>query len=237
MNINQSLKKVTVEAFKEIFDAEIKENLIQIEETSPDFAGDLTIVIFPLLRYSRRSPEETANKVGNFIKEKLTEVESFGVVKGFLNLIIADVYWIKFLKDFDKNSIINKTTEPKKILIEYSSPNTNKPLHLGHIRNNLIGQSISKIMDVSGHEVIQANLINDRGIHICKSMFAWMKYGENETPESTNTKGDHLIGKYYVLFETKYKEEVEKLKEKENIKKKAKKQENFCKNGRGVMIK
>ncbi|MEA3496205.1 MAG: arginine--tRNA ligase [Bacteroidota bacterium] len=235
MDINQSLKNATVEAFKEIFDAEIKENVIQIEETNPDFAGDLTIVIFPLLRYSRRSPEETANKVGDFIKEKLTEVESFDVVKGFLNLIIADVYWIKFLKNFDKNSIINKTTEPKKILVEYSSPNTNKPLHLGHIRNNLIGQSISKIMDVSGHKVIQANLINDRGIHICKSMYAWMKYGKNETPESTNTKGDHLIGKYYVLFETKYKEEVEKLKEKGFLKDEAEQQAESIKGAKKLL--
>lgn len=235
MDINQSLKNATVEAFKEIFDAEIKENVIQIEETNPDFAGDLTIVIFPLLRYSRRSPEETANKVGDFIKEKLTEVESFAVVKGFLNLIIADVYWIKFLKNFDKNSIINKTTEPKKILVEYSSPNTNKPLHLGHIRNNLIGQSISKIMDVSGHKVIQANLINDRGIHICKSMYAWMKYGKNETPESTNTKGDHLIGKYYVLFETKYKEEVEKLKEKGFLKDEAEQQAESIKGAKKLL--
>jgi arginyl-tRNA synthetase len=184
--------------------------LIQVEKTNPDFEGDYTLVVFPLLRFSKKSPQETATEIGNYFVETISDVDTFNVVNGFLNLKISDRYWMNFFNE----SIHNKKfgflppVHSKPILVEYSSPNTNKPLHLGHIRNNLLGYSISEILKANGHCVVKLNLINDRGIHICKSMLAWMKWGDGETPETSGMKGDHLVGKYYVMFDKKHKDEI-----------------------------
>lgn len=213
MKIYATIKEAVLSGLSDLYNLEQKDISIQIEQTNPTFDGDITVVVFPFLKYSRKAPEATATEIGDFIKEKTEIVIDFNVVKGFLNLQIDPVYWIEHLKRsyVSDNELYQKTNNPKRFLIEYSSPNTNKPLHLGHIRNNLIGHSVSEILKVRGHEVIKANLINDRGIHICKSMIAWEEFGNGETPDTNNLKGDHLIGKYYVSFDQHYKEEVASL--------------------------
>jgi arginyl-tRNA synthetase len=203
----------TVSAFKVLYNQQINAEIVQVEKTNPEFKGDFTLVVFPLLKFSKKSPQITADEVGKFLLETIDVIESFEVVKGFLNLKISNRFWIDFFienlnkSDFGQPPIIDKTP----FLVEYSSPNTNKPLHLGHIRNNLIGYSISEILKANGKNVIKINLINDRGIHICKSMLAWIKWGNAESPEASGLKGDHLIGKYYTLFDKKYKEEIATL--------------------------
>ena len=213
MDIYQLLRIESVKAFDELFHHQIEEDQIQIEQTSADHEGDLTLVVFPLLRFSRKSPVETANLLGKKLQEVSEFVENYKVIKGFLNLQIAQIYWLNHLSSLLKHDNIQVKTNPKPLtyLIEYSSPNTNKPLHLGHIRNNLIGHSVSEILLARGHEVIKANLINDRGIHICKSMVGWLKAGQGKTPETTGQKGDHFVGDYYVLFDQLYKKEMEQL--------------------------
>jgi arginyl-tRNA synthetase len=202
------------EAVKEKFNSNIPDDLIQIQETRKDFRGDFTLVVFPLLRFSKNTPEKTGETIGNYLVEKFPAVSGFNVIKGFLNLEISDTWWMEFFRKLasekshlEKCQVIN----PETILVEYSSPNTNKPLHLGHIRNNLLGFSIFRILSSCGHHVIKTNIEHDRGIHICKSMLAWQKFGNGETPQSTGIKGDHLVGKYYVLFEKEYKIQIEKL--------------------------
>lgn len=214
MSIESIIKGKVVEAIKEIYGQDIEEKTVQIQKTRREFEGDLTVVVFPFLRFSKKSPEETANDLGNFLKEKVEAIPAFNVVKGFLNLVVDNSYWISVLNE----ALVTKeygftapTADSKKVMIEYSSPNTNKPLHLGHIRNNLLGYSVAQILKANGHEVIKVNLVNDRGIHICKSMLAWLRFGEGETPESTGIKGDHLVGKYYVKFDKEYKKEIEAL--------------------------
>jgi len=208
--ITESLKK----AIASLYNASIENLNIAIQPTREEFEGDFTIVVFPFVSYSKKKPEDTAKEIGEFVKNDLKEIEAFNVIKGFLNLSVAKSYWIDFLKAVSANKEFG-FSEPQKdsptIMVEYSCPNSNKPLHLGHIRNNLIGFSISRILKAAGNNVIKVNLINDRGIHICKSMLAWKKWGMGETPHSTGLKGDFFVGKYYVLFDKKYKEELKEL--------------------------
>ena len=190
----------------------IEKPKVEIEQTNEKFDGDFTFVVFPYLRYSRKKPEDTASEIGHLITDQLDEIEQFNVVKGFLNLKLSNTFWIeKAAHLFESNLDIPSIGSGKTVVVEYSSPNTNKPLHLGHIRNNVLGFSISKILEANGFKVIKNNLINDRGIHICKSMVAWQKFGEGETPENSGIKGDHLVGKYYVEFDKAYKVEVKGL--------------------------
>ena len=200
---------------------------LQLQATRKDFEGDLTLVVFPLLRLSKKSPEETAQLIGEKLKDNSDLLESFNVVKGFLNLVITPNYWISFLKEISSvpNFGYAAPLTTGKEMVEYSSPNTNKPLHLGHLRNNFLGNSVARILEATGKEVIKVQIINDRGIHICKSMLAWQKFGNGETPESSGLKGDKLVGKYYVKFDQEYKKEIEQLKnsglEEEQAKKQA----------------
>jgi arginyl-tRNA synthetase len=208
------LKEKIKEAVKIIYNSEVKDDLIQIQETRKDFKGDFTLVVFPLLRFSKNTPEKTGESIGQYLKDHFAAVAGFNVIKGFLNLEISDSWWVEFLKKLteEKNHLENcKVSSPETILVEYSSPNTNKPLHLGHIRNNLLGFSLYRILSACGNRVIKTNIVNDRGIHICKSMLAWQKFGNGETPASSGMKGDNLVGKYYVLFEKNYKLQIEKL--------------------------
>lgn len=203
----------TLNAFHAIYHQDIDPGLIQVEKTNREFGGDFTLVVFPLLRYSKMSPQETAEKIGAYLSENMPEIEKFEIIKGFLNLSLRDDYWLNFFLDnINRDDFGTKPQHGgKPVVVEYSSPNTNKPLHLGHIRNNLLGFSIAEILKANGHKVIKVNLVNDRGIHICKSMLAWMKWGNGETPETSGLKGDHLVGKYYVLFDQKHKEEIAEL--------------------------
>ena len=208
------LKKRLRKLLKLSIIAEVQDDLIQIQVTRKDFKGDFTLVVFPLLRYSKNTPEKTGETIGQYLVDNFIAVSGFNVIKGFLNLEISDAWWVEFFGKLagEKNHLeICQVKKPETILVEYSSPNTNKPLHLGHIRNNLLGYSLYRILSGCGHRVIKTNIVNDRGIHICKSMLAWQKYGNGETPESSGMKGDHLVGKYYVLFEQNYKIQVEKL--------------------------
>jgi arginyl-tRNA synthetase len=213
MKIDQLLTQALIQAVKELYGQDVPEKMVQVQKTRPEFDGDLTIVVFPLLRMSRKGPEQTAEELGGFFVKQLKEVESFNVIKGFLNLSIAQGFWLGF---FDESRTeaefgIKPVSETAPVVIEYSSPNTNKPLHLGHIRNNLLGWSVSEILKASGENVKKVNLVNDRGIHICKSMLAWQRWGEGVTPVSSGKKGDKLVGDFYVLFDKKYKEEIADL--------------------------
>jgi arginyl-tRNA synthetase len=203
-----------VKAVKTLYNTDITEADINLQETRKEFEGQVTIVTFPFTRFSKKSPEQTGTDIGEFLQNEVPEVSGFNVIKGFLNVSLADSYWLDQLN----NTILTpdfSIAKPngKKVMVEYSSPNTNKPLHLGHVRNNLLGFSVSEILAADGYEVIKANLVNDRGIHICKSMLAWQKFGNGETPQSSGLKGDHLVGKYYVIFDKEYKKEIEALKE------------------------
>lgn len=211
----------------EIFQQEIQDNQIQIQQTRKDFNGDLTLVVFPLTRISKKSPEETGQVIGKELITRIDWVTDYNVVKGFLNLVISTDYWFHFFNKIEPMNNFGFAQKPsgEKVMVEYSSPNTNKPLHLGHLRNNFLGYSVAEILKANGHEVFKVQIINDRGIHICKSMLAWEKFGNNETPESTGLKGDHLVGKYYVDFDKRYKIEIAELMnsgmEEEKAKKKA----------------
>jgi len=214
MNLESTIQSIVAKALKLLYGYEIDTQIIQIQKTKKEFEGDLTVVVFPFAKICKRSPEQIASEIGNFLLKNNDIIESYNAIKGFLNLKISTQYWLKELQkiyqipDFG----IKKSAEDAPLMmIEYSSPNTNKPLHLGHVRNNLLGYSLAQIQQANGWKVIKTNLVNDRGIHICKSMLAWKLYGNGETPASSGMKGDHLVGKYYVLFEQKYKEQVEKL--------------------------
>ncbi|MGE8291669.1 MAG: arginine--tRNA ligase [Sphingobacterium sp.] len=212
-SIQKRLVEVTVQAVKALYNADILEHQIALQATRKEFEGQITIVTFPVTRFSKSSPEQTGKEIGTYLQQHITEISDFNVIKGFLNIVLSDDYWVSLLNE----TIVAKDfgvfpANGKKLMVEYSSPNTNKPLHLGHIRNNLLGYSVAEILKAYGYEVIKANLVNDRGIHICKSMLAWQKFGAGETPESTGMKGDHLVGKYYVVFDKEYKKEIEALK-------------------------
>ncbi len=214
MNFEHIIKEKAQEAIKNLYKTEVNIDQIQVQNTRKDFDGDYTIVTFPLLRYSKKSPEITAEELGRYLIEHIEQVVDFNVIKGFLNIDLGQNYWIsEFRKAYETNKfgITPANANSKTVLVEYSSPNTNKPLHLGHIRNNLIGFSISKILEAGGKKIIKTNIVNDRGIHICKSMLAWQKWGAGETPESSEIKGDFLVGKYYVKFDQEYKKEIEQL--------------------------
>ena len=221
MKIENILTEKTIEAIKKLYDQSISPNQIVFQKTKPEFEGDLTLLVFPLIKASKKSPEETANAIGEYLKANTSFnlaagslkkcVTTFNVVKGFLNLAIDDEYWTNYLIH-NKPYEIAPLSNPETVMVEFSSPNTNKPLHLGHIRNNLLGASISSIIKASGKKVIRVNLVNDRGVHICKSMLAWKNWGNDETPESSGMKGDHLVGKYYVEFDKQYKSQISNLK-------------------------
>jgi arginyl-tRNA synthetase len=206
------LKEKIREAVKFLYNTDVDESMIQLQETRKDFKGDFTFVVFPLLRYSKNTPEQTGESIGNWLIQNFPAISGFNVIKGFLNLVVSDRWWMEYFQGLaPERDIFSecRNVKPETILVEYSSPNTNKPLHLGHIRNNLLGFSIYRILSACGHKVIKTNIVNDRGIHICKSMLAWQKYGNGETPELTGLKGDHLVGKYYVIFEKELRKEME----------------------------
>lgn len=217
MNIEQQLTADVRTAIKALYGQEVPDNLLQLQKTKREFEGHLTLVTFPLLRISRKKPEETAQEIGQYLQENSDAVAAFNVVKGFLNLVVAPQKWVELLEVIDADDhygFVKPTEASPLVMIEYSSPNTNKPLHLGHVRNNLLGWSLSQIMEANGNRVVKTNIVNDRGIHICKSMLAWLKYGNGETPQSSGKKGDHLIGDYYVAFDKHYREQVKELKAK-----------------------
>jgi arginyl-tRNA synthetase len=200
-------------AFADLFSVQIPETQFSLEQTKKEFIGHVTFVVFPFVKYTKKSPEETAQLLGDYLKNKCSEVEDYNVIKGFLNLSLSNTYWLnKLSSEIAAENFGLFPLNGEKVMVEYSSPNTNKPLHLGHVRNNLLGFAVSEILAAAGYEVIKANLVNDRGIHICKSMLAWQKFGNGETPESSGLKGDHLVGKYYVIFDQEYKKEIESLK-------------------------
>lgn len=213
MSIVQEIRASAAAAFKAVFNQPVEAEKILISATKPEFEGDYTVVVFPFTPLSRKKPEETGRLLGDYLVSHYTGLfDRYNVVKGFLNLAIRDTYWQAFLAaNYGEREPAFLPPNGKKVMVEYSSPNTNKPLHLGHLRNNFLGYSISKILQANGYEVIKANLVNDRSIHICKSMVAWERYGKGATPATTGMKGDHLVGEYYVRFNDAYKEEVRRL--------------------------
>ena len=215
MNLEKQLTEAIVKAVKALYDADITPEQVSLQKTRPDFEGHLTLVTFPLLRISKRKPEDTGEDIALWLVENTDLVATFNIVKGFLNLIIAPQKWIELLDSIHADAhygLTASTEESPLVMIEYSSPNTNKPLHLGHVRNNLLGWAVAQIAEANGNRVVKTNIVNDRGIHICKSMLAWQKYGNGETPQSSGKKGDHLIGDYYVAFDKHYRAEVAALK-------------------------
>ncbi len=206
------LTNLTITAVAGLYHTDLKGIVLSFQETRKEFKGDITLVTFPLVAISNKSPEQTAREIGEYLEQHVEEVSSFEVVKGFLNIRMSDTYWLACLHELSEEKAYGRhSRNGKKIMVEYSSPNTNKPLHLGHVRNNVLGFSLSEILDAAGYEVFKTCLVNDRGIHICKSMIAWQKYGNDETPESAGLKGDHLVGKYYVIFDQEYKKEIASL--------------------------
>ena len=214
MNIEALISKAAGEAVKALYGMDANEKMLQLQKTRSEFEGNLTLVVFPFVKAAKKSPEQTAQEIGEYLQQNCSAVEKFNVVKGFLNLSVGDGAWTELLSAIDKddNFGMKKATEDSPlVMIEYSSPNTNKPLHLGHVRNNLLGWSLAQIMEANGNKVVKTNIVNDRGIHICKSMLAWLKWGNGETPESSGKKGDHLIGDYYVAFDKHYRDEIKEL--------------------------
>jgi len=214
MKIEEIITTATATAVKVLYNQDIPQEQLQIQKTKKEFEGHLTLVVFPLLRISRKKPEETAQEIGEWLAANCEAVEKFNVVKGFLNLTISPDSWIYLLNDIHADArfgLTPPTEQSPLVMIEYSSPNTNKPLHLGHVRNNLLGFALANIIEANGNRVVKTNIVNDRGIHICKSMLAWLKYGHGETPETSGKKGDHLIGDYYVAFDKHYREQVAEL--------------------------
>lgn len=214
MKIEQQLTAAVASAIKTLYGQEAAENQIQLQKTKKEFEGHLTLVVFPLLRISRKKPEDTAREIGEYLAANSPHIEKYNAVNGFLNLTISSSSWIGLLLDIHHDAqygIVAPTEESPLVMIEYSSPNTNKPLHLGHVRNNLLGWALANVIAANGNKVVKTNIVNDRGIHICKSMLAWLKYGNGETPETSGKKGDHLIGDYYVAFDKHYREQVAEL--------------------------
>lgn len=212
MTIENTIVQQIKSAVLALYQTDINVDSVIIQETRKEFEGQVTAVTFPFTRISKKTPEQTGTEIGEFLKENVKEVADFNVIKGFLNLSIADSYWIdELLTKVHGHDFGQSPSNGQKVMVEYSSPNTNKPLHLGHVRNNLLGFSVAEILSANGYDVIKANLVNDRGIHICKSMLAWKMFGNGETPESSGLKGDHLVGKYYVIFDKEYKKQIEAL--------------------------
>mgnify|MGYP002532779153 FL=1 len=214
MKIEDKLTASVLKGVKELYGQDVPEKMVQLQKTKKEFEGHLTLVVFPFLKLSKKSPEQTAQEIGEYLKQHEPAIAGFNVIKGFLNLIIASDVWIEMLNRIHADpqwGIQKAGADAPLVMIEYSSPNTNKPLHLGHVRNNLLGNALANVMAANGNKVVKTNIVNDRGIHICKSMLAWLKYGNGETPESSGKKGDHLIGDYYVAFDKHYKAEVKEL--------------------------
>ena len=214
MKIEQQIMAAAQAAVKALYGQDVPEKMVQLQKTRSEFEGNLTLVVFPFVKMARKSPEQTAQELGEYLVQNCEAISKFNVVKGFLNLCIADQAWLSLLQDIDKEEHYGEkqaTDQSPLVMIEYSSPNTNKPLHLGHVRNNLLGWSLAQIMQANGNKVVKTNIVNDRGIHICKSMLAWLKWGNGETPETSGKKGDHLIGDYYVAFDKHYREEIKEL--------------------------
>jgi len=227
----------TVKAVKQLYQTDITPADVSLQETRKEFEGQVTIVTFPFTKFSRKSPEQTGSEIGEYLKNELAEVSAFNVIKGFLNISISSAYWITQLyQAVNADDFGVFKPNGKKVMVEYSSPNTNKPLHLGHVRNNLLGYSVAQILTAAGYEVIKANLVNDRGIHICKSMLAWQNWGNGETPESTGEKGDHLVGKYYVIFDKEYKKQIEELKAAGQTEEEAKKNAPLIKQAQEMLL-
>ena len=248
MTIEQQIITSAQAAVKELYGQEVPENLVQLQKTRSGFEGNLTLVVFPFLKISHKKPEDTAQDLGAYIKQNCEAIADFNVVKGFLNLVIDKKAWLSLLNEMNQNDKFGEkpvTENSPLVMIEYSSPNTNKPLHLGHVRNNLLGWSLAQIMEANGNKVVKTNIVNDRGIHICKSMLAWLKYGNGETPETSGKKGDHLIGDYYVAFDWHYRAEVAELKAKyiaegmdeESAEKKAKEESPLIKEAHEMLVK
>ena len=214
MKIEDKLVASVISGLKALYSQEVPEKMVQIQKTKKEFEGHLTLVVFPFLKMSRKGPEQTAQEIGEYLKANDPAVAAFNVIKGFLNLTIASATWIELLNEIqadEQYGLVQVTDASPLVMIEYSSPNTNKPLHLGHVRNNLLGNALANIVAANGNKVVKTNIVNDRGIHICKSMLAWKKYGNGETPETSGKKGDHLVGDYYVSFDKHYKAEVKEL--------------------------
>lgn len=215
MKIENQISRAVIAAVKELYAQEVTEAMVQLQKTKSTFEGNYTLVVFPFLKISRKKPEDTAQEIGEYVAKHCEAVADFNVVKGFLNIVIAAEAWISLLNDIHSDDRFGEKPVTKAsplVMVEYSSPNTNKPLHLGHVRNNLLGWALSQIMQANGNRVIKTNIVNDRGIHICKSMLAWLKWGNGETPETSRKKGDHLIGDYYVAFDQHYRDEISQLK-------------------------
>ena len=237
MNIEQHISTATFAAVKALYNQVLPENQLTLQDTRPEFEGQLTIVVFPIVRFSKKSPEVTANELGAYLQENVEEITGFNVIKGFLNLSISQAYWLNlFNTEVLKPDFGIIPSSGKKVMVEYSSPNTNKPLHLGHVRNNLLGYSVSELLKANGAEVYKVNLVNDRGIHICKSMLAWQKWSNGETPESSGIKGDHLVGKYYVIFDKEYKKEIDALKAEGQTEEEAKKNAPLIKEAQSMLL-
>ena len=215
MNPEQLISQKVKEAIVSLYGVDPESNLVQTQATRKEFEGDITAVMFPLLKISKKSPEQTGVDIGNYINANCPDVENFNVVKGFLNIKLSWKYWLNVFSVIAASEDFGQQPESgKTVMVEFSSPNTNKPLHLGHIRNNLLGWSVAKVLEANGHKVLKVNLVNDRGIHICKSMIAWQKLANGESPASSDIKGDHLVGKYYVAFNNLLKKQIEELKAK-----------------------
>ena len=248
MTIEQQIVATAIAAVKELYGQDVPEKMVQLQKTRSEFEGNLTLVVFPFLKISHKKPEDTAQDLGQYIKDNCQAIADFNVVKGFLNLVIDKKAWLGLLNEMNANEKFGEkpvTENSPLVMIEYSSPNTNKPLHLGHVRNNLLGWSLAQIMEANGNKVVKTNIVNDRGIHICKSMLAWLKYGNGETPETSGKKGDHLIGDYYVAFDKHYREEVKELKAQymaegigeEEAEKKAKEESPLIKEAHEMLVK
>ena len=238
MTIENTIVQQIRSAVSILYQTEIASDSIVIQETRKEFEGQVTAVTFPFTRFSKKTPEQTGTEIGEYLKNNVKEVEDFNVIKGFLNLSIADSYWSnELLNTIHSSSFGQFPSNGQKVMVEYSSPNTNKPLHLGHVRNNLLGFSVAEILSANGYEVIKVNLVNDRGIHICKSMLAWQMFGNGETPESSQLKGDHLVGKYYVIFDKEYKKQIEALIDKGHTEDEAKKNAAIIKDAQEMLLK
>lgn len=241
MEIAQKIQEAVKAGVEALYGQQVPEKMIQLQETRPEFEGELTLVVFPFLKMSRKKPEDTAQEIGTYLVEKVPEVIArFNVIKGFLNLSINPVQWIRLLQSIQQDEhfgFIQATEDSPLVMIEYSSPNTNKPLHLGHVRNNLLGWALANVMEANGNKVVKTNIVNDRGIHICKSMLAWLKWGNGETPESSGKKGDHLIGDYYVAFDKHYREEVKELMAQGMDEEEAKKEAPLIKEAHAMLVK
>ncbi len=248
MNIASEINNSVLKAVKELYGQEVPAKMVQLQKTKKEFEGHLTLVVFPLLKMSHKKPEETAQEIGQYLMDNEPCVASFNVVKGFLNLVVSPKAWLALLADINADEHFGEKKageDSPLVMIEYSSPNTNKPLHLGHVRNNLLGWSLAQIMQANGNRVVKTNIVNDRGIHICKSMLAWLKWGNGETPETSGKKGDHLIGDYYVAFDKHYREEVKELEAKfkaegmtdEEAEKKAKDEAPLIKEAHDMLVK